>query len=481
MHAPPTVVYTSADLKRVTAPMLKHGDKAARKLFRVKYLKYAQEHANVMRGRPPSHRVPPKAVVECIDADLLLYICRYELPKRHRTKRPERADALAVHNWVMKVGASLLNAEDADGISQLKKLKCTIGGPDGVREVQQFFIQVRKLRKLHHVKITEKQIISWLSYNIRPNEVKRTIAGILRQNTKLGRRASRHIDHFHNLLKEIARTFAKSFELGLGQVQSDAVDPKKGGRASNGKQANGRQNSGKSGRDGKKRGKGGKGGRNKQNDGDPPNNANRANNGRSGAGKVPKAPPADLKCINCGGNHYVSKCPTVPKERKNWTFSQWLKAKSSDNSNSAAPKRLKAAAVTQTAESKEQPGEKDGSAEESSTGENHPRGGRSRGKKDPKKRALNSPNRPSVKTGELHGLASEADGTVEIAGVAGVYVCDGGCDRATITKSYADEIAKKGVVCQYHKNPKTATLADGSKRAIIIGYAFTNLVLKTRA
>ena len=116
----------------------------------------------------------------------------------------------------MKVKSSLLDAEDSDGIRQLRALKCTIGGPNGVREVQQFFIKVRKLRKLHRVKISEKQIIAWLSYNILPPEVKRTVAGILRQNTKRGRLASRYLSRFHKLLMTIAKTFNRSFELGLG-------------------------------------------------------------------------------------------------------------------------------------------------------------------------------------------------------------------------------------------------------------------------
>ena len=75
-----TVVYTSEDLKKVRSPWLKFGDEKAKKQFRLAYLKYVQSHNNVMRGRPRSHRVPPRAVVECIDADLLLYICKFELP-----------------------------------------------------------------------------------------------------------------------------------------------------------------------------------------------------------------------------------------------------------------------------------------------------------------------------------------------------------------------------------------------------------------
>ena len=477
MHAPPTVVYSSQDLKRVRAPTLNNGSKQARKAFRVKYLRYAQEHANVMRGRPPSHRVPPKAVVECIEADLLQYVCRHELPRKYRTKRPSTVNALVVHNWVMKVKGSLLDAEDSEGISQLRKLKCTIGGANGVNEVQQFFIKIRKLRKLHRIKISEKQIISWLSYNILPIEVKRTVAGILRQNTKRGRLASRYLSKFHKLLMTIAKTFSRSFELGLGLKAKKNGKGKEGGNASNDDAGDNRRSSEKSGRGGKKRQNRGNRGKNGRNDANNSNNPNPTNTGGGRTARKGKQPPADLKCINCGGNHYVSKCPTVPKDRKNWSFAQWLDAKNSDNSSSAAPKRRKTAKVQDDNEDSTPRETEDGSSEETGNGQSHPRGGRSRKKKGSKKRQLTT----NVKALERTVLGDGADGAVEIAGVPGSYVCDGGCDRATITKAYADKIAQKGLKVHHHKNPKCATLADGSKKPIIIGYLYANVTLKTGA
>ena len=98
-----------------------------------------------MRRRPPGHRVLPRAVVECIDADLLMYVCRYELPRRYRTRRPERVDARAVHNWVMKRQENELDAEDEEGLSKIRELTCDISGAEGVRAVQQLFIDIRKI------------------------------------------------------------------------------------------------------------------------------------------------------------------------------------------------------------------------------------------------------------------------------------------------------------------------------------------------
>ena len=173
----------------------------------------------------------------------------------------------------------------------------------------------------------------------------------------------------------------------------------------------------------------------------------------------------------------MSKCPTVPKDRKNWSFAQWLDAKNSANGSSAAPKRRKTAKVQDDNEDSTPRENEDSSSEETGNGQSHPRGDRSRKKKGSKKRQLTT----NVKALERTVLGDGADGAVEIAGVPGSYVCDGGCDRATITKAYADKIAQKGLVVHHHKNPKCATLADGSKKPIIIGYLYANVTLKTGA
>ena len=158
-----------------------------------------------MRGRPRSHRVPPRAVVECIDADLLLYICKFELPWRYRTSRPEEVDALAVHEWAMKTSKSSLDAEDEEGITLLRKLVCNLGGANGVREVQNLFISVRKLYRL---KTTQKQIITWLGYNIKPTRVRKTVQGILKQQTRRGQRAAKKLKCFHKLLMKVAKNLS---------------------------------------------------------------------------------------------------------------------------------------------------------------------------------------------------------------------------------------------------------------------------------
>ena len=65
--------------------------------------------------------------------------------------------------------------------------------------------------------------------------------------------------------------------------------------------------------------------------------------------------------------------------------------------------------------------------------------------------------------------------------MAGTYQCDGGCDRATISKVYADALSRAGKRAWYYKTPRNATLADGSKKPIIVGDITVELVLRTKA
>ena len=70
--------------------MLKHGDQKAKDKFRVAYLEYTTEYRNKQRNRPEEYKVEPKAVVECIDPDLLFYICTTALKSKYRTNNPAR-------------------------------------------------------------------------------------------------------------------------------------------------------------------------------------------------------------------------------------------------------------------------------------------------------------------------------------------------------------------------------------------------------
>ena len=63
-----------------------------------------------------------------------------------------------------------------------------------------------------------------------------------------------------------------------------------------------------------------------------------------------------------------------------------------------------------------------------------------------------------------------ADGVAHVGGVEGYFTCDGGCDKATITEAYAQEIVKAGGSYQEYDHPLLATLANGEVKPIIAGY-----------
>ena len=64
---------------------------------------------------------------------------------------------------------------------------------------------------------------------------------------------------------------------------------------------------------------------------------------------------------------------------------------------------------------------------------------------------------------------------MEIGGVSGYYVCDGGCDRATINTRFAKALAAEGVHGYYFGKAKEATLADGSTKVIIKGFMYADI------
>ena len=74
-----------------------------------------------------------------------------------------------------------------------------------------------------------------------------------------------------------------------------------------------------------------------------------------------------------------------------------------------------------------------------------------------------------------------ADGTVLVAGVSGFYVCDGGCDKATVGTAYAQNLQAQGVKINKYDNPKPAKLCDGTVQNVITGYLVADVELLTRA
>ena len=191
-----TMVYSADSLDKVKSPWLKYGDERAKREFETAYLKYCVKHDRVMRSRPPAHRTLPKAVVECMDPDLLGYVCQKAIPKKYRNKDPSKVRAQVIHDWVMTRETNRLGAEDGDGLKKLKAVKIDLGGEGGVRSVQMAFIEIEKIRTEYKLQIKEEEIIKNLQYAIKPVSTRDVIRNILKQGTKRASRARRRLHKF---------------------------------------------------------------------------------------------------------------------------------------------------------------------------------------------------------------------------------------------------------------------------------------------
>ena len=215
-----------------------------------------------------------------------------------------------------------------------------------------------------------------------------------------------------------------------------------------------------------------KGRKRKGNTGDDPN---KDGNGDKGAGKGPdedkgtkdKGMPKYGRCVYCDGPHLVKECPYVPAERKKWKFSQHKKARKRDgvfkpstgsktgptpgSPHPAGKKVLKTVTL------------------ESETG--HPGGA---------KQKFVKTNGDAPRGGKESNHAG-ADGHATVGGVPGFYLCDGGCDRATIGPAFAKELEKNGVEVFNYDKPKPAKLADGTVKDLVKGFCVADVEVHTKA
>ena len=295
-----TMVYSADSLEKIKSPWLKYGDEKAKRVFEEAYLKYCAKHDRVMRNRPPAHRILPKAVVECMDPDLVEYVCRRALPKAYRSNDPATVSAKVIHDWVMTRGKNRLGAEDGMGLKKLKAIRIDLGGENGTRSVQMAFIEIRKIRKEYNLQIKEEEIIKNQMYELKPISTRNVIKGILNQGNKRAKRARSKLNKFHDLLMEFFKTFEEARAFGMVAEPKAPRDPKNPKNPKTPKPTGDPKNP----KDPKK-GKGGNG------DKDNPQ----------------KGPKGKGRCVYCGGKHFVKDCPTLPKERKNWTWDQHLEAK----------------------------------------------------------------------------------------------------------------------------------------------------------
>ena len=408
------------EVNKNPSPELKHGDPESKKAFRIKYLEYVAKHKTDQRSIPPMYRIPPRTVVECIEPGLLVQVCRLELPKKYRTKHPERASAVAVHRWVMGRAKLPFDLEDNEGVKKMRALTCTIDAHVGIRSVQELFIKVFEIKQKHRLRTSDEEIIKWLCYNIQPPRVKTTVMNALRIKGKKGKARRTRITTFHRLLKKLARKFYAAKEMGM---ETGTIKPKPKPKSQK----------------------------------PPPKPSTK------GKGKDPdqdqKPPDKDkrkLECFHCGGEHPAFKCPTCPEDRKKWSVGQWRKFKAA--------------------------GKKEAGTGNKGAGTKNPGGGEKAGfKKALKPKGKCELSAVAEKPKDAADGSPYADGTATVAGVCGFWTADGGCNKATISATFAQALKTKGVDIVEHDEWQEATLADGTRKKVISGYCIADIVLQTKA
>ena len=292
-------VYDPYDLKGIVAPQLNYGDDATRETFRVKYLDYVTKHKAKMRKRAPRDRVLPQSVVECMRPSLLAYVCKHLLAPKYQTDNPESVGALVVHRWAMRRTKRTVAAENNKGIKEIKALKISLTGKDGVKNVQKAFMDLAEIRRKYRLATSEKEIIKWLTWNVTPERARLTVQNYLKEEGEDARKAGRQVKEYHDLIMGMAEQFEGAYRLGMGEK---ARKPKS--------QRNVDKNKGNKDRT-----------RSRQ-----PGNGRDSNKSRDGdEGDEGTTNPKMRPCVWCNKLHYLNKCPTLPEEMKKWPWYKVLK------------------------------------------------------------------------------------------------------------------------------------------------------------
>lgn len=179
-----------------------------------------------------------------------------------------------------------------------------------------------------------------------------------------GQKATKNLDYFHRILRKIAQRFKTS---GMEVAPSSGGSGGRGGGSGGGsrRKKGAGQNKDESGGGGDKKGGDEKKGGGK---GQPKKGKGKGNPDRDRSGGQ-KPVPDHVRCVYCNGKNYVSNCPRIPKEKKEWTFAQHLAAKKAQETRSPGDQKTSAT------------GESRGAGPQRENG--HPRGGYST--RNPKK------------------------------------------------------------------------------------------------
>ena len=276
-----------------------------------------------MRSRPVAQRRPVKAVIELIQPRLLTYIARHALPEGQRGATIDDVSAEDIHHFVMGKPNTVVRGTVSAGAKELKKLKCTINPKYGVRNVQRLFIRVDEIKLQYRLRVKDKSVIAVLMKNIKPEAVQDTLYAYIYNGNDNQQKARICLKAFHDLLMWVAKYAEMQIKLGLISATND-------------REGNEDRNNSHNGRSNKRRNRN----RNSK-EGDANGNNNNTNNrkgdkDRPGNGSG-KGPGKKFKCFNCGGDHRVVDCPTIPAARKDWTIRQWIAHAKIKSGNANSP------------------------------------------------------------------------------------------------------------------------------------------------
>ncbi len=209
------MLYNTHRGDELRAPKLLSGDRKSRLTFAEAYLKYWRSHKAQQRKRPRRQRVPAKAVIECMDADLLELIVTEELPVDQRKQDVAEASAKDVHRWVMMIGKERPAHLVEQGITALKNLKCEISGADAVKNVMKFYIEIKRCIRKFRIDMKTSAVTKILTWGISPPNMKRRVRAALDNGTATDRAAAKLLPLYYRVLKSLAQKAVEAHELGF--------------------------------------------------------------------------------------------------------------------------------------------------------------------------------------------------------------------------------------------------------------------------
>ena len=437
-----TVRVWSEDLGKAEPPELRSCLQDARRRFCKKYYKYV--FAQAKAARKVGVQTHPVPIYDCVDEDTLYYMRDHKLGEKWEGTPVEELPASVVHAYVTSA-LTETGLESIDpAMRKLGELKCHLSAEGGLKAVEDLFKNITRIKREYRVDCTEKEIIRTVQEGVSPASTVKTIQNLWKAGTREAKRSRVSLKAYHKLLNKVAETAHEASLYGI-TTKTRERKPRK--------------------RDERER----------------PKPEERKPQQQQGSYRK-------RSCFKCGSDrHAVFSCGRRSEEEKSWGMKKWYQY--ADARKGTAEQR-----AVQQEQPKTANRANGGTKPEKETKTANQKAGRWKANQKKRGNAKANPKKVKIARQDLlqvdqHGklttlrapAAEAADGTVSIVGVQGHYMCDGGCDRATVMAPFAQAIAATGKVrLRDYKPPfARAELADGSETPIK-QYIVVDLELTTR-